>query len=247
MLNRGTVLLLVSAIALGGGVLLLTSRDASRSLSDGGLSETLDESQGDLIFSFAEEDIERFSLTRTTEADESEVLSFNKDESDFWQMSQPETGEAEGGAIAFLLSQLTATSTSTLTAQPDALKEFGLADPIATIALQANGQDYLVNVGGADFTGSQRYITATEQAAEATDTDAETDPSATDSDSKTDNADESEPMTIHVVSASIVNAVNRPTADWLVSESASEESSEADSVDDSDSEPASNSEAESTE
>lgn len=238
MLNRGTVLLLVSAIALGGGVLLLTSRDASRSLSDDGNSGVVGESQGELIFSFAEEDIELFSLTRMIEADESEVLSFNKDESGFWQMSQPETGEAEGGAIAFLLSQLTATSTSTIDAQPDNLEEFGLADPIATIALQANGKDYLVNVGGADFTSSQRYITATEQIADATN------PSTTDGDSETDNADGAEPITIHVVSASIVNAVNRQTADWLVSESATDEASDAD-VDDS--EPASDSEADSTE
>ena len=215
MLNRGTVLLLVSAIALGGGVLLRTSRDASRSLLDNGNSEIAGESQGELIFSFAEEEVEQFSLTRTVEAAESEELVFVKDESGFWQMSQPETGEAEGGAIAFLLSQLTATSTSTIAAQPDPLEEFGLADPIATIALQANGQDYLVNVGGDDFTGSQLLMYSAEHPTDSAD-----------GDSEVDNADELEPLTYHVVSASIVNAVNRPTLDWLVSEAPTDESSE---------------------
>ena len=49
---------------------------------------------------------------------------------------------------------------------------------------------------------------------------------AADGDSEVNNADELEPLTIHVVSASIVNAVNRPTLDWLVSEAPTDESSE---------------------
>lgn len=209
MLKRGTVWLLVGAIALSGGVLLLESQRGKSQATDEATDEATDslqsdspqsdtmQGEGEILFPFAEEDVESLTIKRP-EGD----IAFTKSADGTWQMTSPTAAPAEAGAIAFLLSQLTSRSTHTLSVEQSTLADFGLTNPTGTIALVANGNPYELKVGNADFTGNQRYV-------EATDT-----PTA----ETAKNSSEAEPgnsVKIHVVSDNIDNAVNRPTPEWL--------------------------------
>ncbi|MEL6855251.1 MAG: DUF4340 domain-containing protein, partial [Cyanobacteria bacterium J06607_13] len=232
MLNRGTLVLLVSAIALGGAVLLFENRqtDNVQVADPGATADSIvagEEGAGEKLFPFEEEDIEQFSLTRFAESEEdTEELAFEKQDDGTWQMTMPRQAMAEGGAIAFLLSQLTSPASRTLTVEADTLEEFGLSDPEATIVLSVEGADYTFYLGGSDFSGDRRY-------AQAVGSEADTGEEPT--------------TTVHVLSGGIETAINRPTAEWLVVEASPEaepaetESSEAESSE------AESSEAESSE
>jgi len=216
MLKRGTVLLLMSAIALGGGVLLLenfgSNGAGNQSSTTTGLN-TLSEGEGEPLLPFPEEDIDSVVVTRLND-----TLTFNKSDEGTWQMTQPETGLAEGGAIAFLLSQLTGATVQSLTVESaDSLFDFGLADPSATVAVTAGEQSYQIAVGGGDFSGDKRYVRLVNA-----DDEEDADQAAT------------APIKIHVVAGGIVNAVERPTSEWLMpvddpaaSDSSSEPNSDA--------------------
>lgn len=197
ILSRRTLVLAGCAIALAGAVLLIESHsdkilDSATPEADSELVSDAAESTGELMFPFAEEDVERFTLSRP-----GETLAFDKDDNGFWQMTSPQVAEAEGGAIAFLLSQLTSTAMRSLEVAPDTLEKFGLADSAIKIELVAAGKPYQFLVGNADFTGDQRYVRAI--AIEDADKEAS-----------------AETVTIHLVSGGITNAVERPTAEWLV-------------------------------
>ena len=236
MLKRQTLLLLVSAIVLGGGVLLLESnRQGDRPNSTTDAPETAAdisgeaESQGELLFPFAESEVEEFTIERSaaTDGDASESLAFRQAETGTWQMTAPDAAEAEGGAIAFLLSQLVSPAARTLTVPASNLADFGLAEPEIAVELTASSTPYRLLVGGSDFTGSQRYVRAI---AAISDRPAESD--------RSDDS-EAEMVEIHVVSDSLLNAVNRPVEEWLVQEEsdpASDSSSVDGSSEDSDSE-----------
>lgn len=204
ILNRGTLVLIGCAIALGGAVLLIENRDDTATDITEPETELASTSQetGEFMFPFAESDIESFTLSRPDE-----VLTFDKDEDGFWRMSAPQDAEAEGGAIAFLLNQLTSTAVRSLDVAPDTLERFNLITPEVTIDLVAEGQPYQFLIGDADFTGDQRYVRAI-ATAEAEEEDPET-------------------IDIHLVSGSITNAVERPTEEWLVSPEADDSSEEA--------------------
>ena len=203
MLNRKTILLMVSAIALFGLVALI---EGNRSVvGDRTAEPTADadaplQGDGELLFDFEEEDVDAVEVER-----DGETLAFEKLENGSWEMSAPEVGEAEGGAIAFLLSQITSTSVHTLSADTSDLRDFGLQNPDATVRLTANDTPYQLTVGGEDFSGNNLYVRA--------------DPPA--------RAAEGEDQTkVHVVSGSMRNAVNRPTQDWLITEDAEATDSE---------------------
>lgn len=211
VLNRKSIGLLVSAIALGSAVLLFENSQQSDRATDTPSETALlgnEEAEGELIFPFEEEAIARFTLERPTENGQTETLAFEKGEAGNWQMTEPETDEAEGGAIAFLLSQITGTAAQTLTVSPDQLEEFGLSDPEATVTLQADGKTYEFLLGGADFSGGKRYV-------RAIDPDANSD--ASDS--------EPESVTIHLIAGSIESAINRPAPEWLITAAAETEES----------------------
>lgn len=213
MLKRGTVWLLVGAIALGGGVLLLESQRGESQATDDApnspRSDTL-QGEGEILFPFAEEDVESLTIKRP-EGD----IAFTKSADGTWQMTAPTAAPAEAGAIAFLLSQITSRSTHTLSAEQSTLADFGLTNPTATIALVANGTPYELKVGDTDFTGNQRYV-------EAIDT-----PTAQTAKGSTE-GEPASPVKIHVVSGNIDSAVNRPTPEWLApDETASDSGPEA--------------------
>lgn len=205
MLKRGTLLLLMGAIALGGGVLLLEhfqgqNTDQATQDASTAAGNNISEGDGERLFSFEEEEIESFVINRGTDN-----VAFAKKDDDTWGMTKPEIGLAEGGAVAFLLSQLTNRAVKTLTIESvDKLSNFGLAEPNITVDLVAAGKSYQVMLGDSDFSGDKRYVRVVDDKARD---------SQAVSDAQT--ADTPEPMTIHVVSGSIVNAVNRPTSEWL--------------------------------
>ncbi len=206
MLNRGTLLLLVSAIALGGSVLLFENRGE---VSD--RLERAEEAQGEPLLPFEESAIAQFTLERPNEDD----LSFIKDESEIWQMSAPEEKIAEEGAIAFLLSQLTRPSNRIITMNGNSLEDFGLDNPAATIAIETKESTYQILVGSADFGGDQRYVQVIDVTSEPNDAisgESEAEPPTP------DEADTSQEIEIHLVSGGIINAIERPTAEWLVAE-----------------------------
>jgi hypothetical protein len=215
MLKRSSVLLLMGAIALGGFVLWLEGRspsDSTQSAQSSSLSSTAEQdaaidSTAETpvpIFDFEEADIESFTVKRPSDS-----LSFRKSAQDGWQMVSPNTGPAEEGVVAFLLSQLTNPATHSFTAQADALKEFGLDKPTLTVSLVAKGKPYELAVGGTDFTGDKLYVrkltSEGETASEAA--------GATE-DASTEQAADN--VTIYVVSGGMSNAVKRPIAEWLL-------------------------------
>lgn len=201
MLQRTTLLLLVGAIALGGGVLLLESRqdDSTADLTAEEVSADADTAK-EPIFSFAEEDVESFKVERA----EGAIAFTQKDGT--WQMSEPETAPAEDGAVAFLLSQLTDQTARKLSVEAAKLEDFGLSDPTAQVELIADGKPYQLLIGGRAFTGDQLYVQAidVQEDNQAEDQQPTTEPSAS--------------VDIYLVPGGLTNAVNRPTAEWLIAQ-----------------------------
>ena len=203
MLKRKTILLMVSAIALFGLVAIF---EGNRSVTGNRPNETdtnaaQQQDEGEPLFAFDEEDVQRLEVQR-----ENETLVFEKLEDDSWEMTEPEVALAESGAIAFLLSQVTNSSTHTLSVSTSDLRDFGLQNPAATVILTANDTPYTLTIGDDDFTGDQLYVRA--------------DPPANE-------PDDPEQIKVHVVSGGMRNAVTRPTSDWL----AVDETDETDGTD----------------
>ena len=197
MLKRGTLLLLLGAIALGSGVLLLESRqrpstseqsaDALSASPSGEATEGDKKGDSTPIFLFAEADVESLTVKRPDS-----TISFSKSADDTWQMTEPKKQMAESGAIAFLLDKITSPTVRTLNVEPSTLSDFGLANPKATITLVAKGSTYQLAVGSADFTGDKLYVQATEPKPKSSDS-----------------------VKVYLVSGGLKNAVNRPTLGWL--------------------------------
>jgi Domain of unknown function (DUF4340) len=213
MLKRGTVLLMMGAIALTSGVLLFEAqqRSSSEAPSEAPLASSLPdgasksaaggetEGEGELIFAFAEADVDGVTVKRPDG-----TLAFSKSADGSWQMTQPKAELAESGAIAFLLSQLTNPTARTLNVQASKLQDFGLADSDTTVTLSAKGKSYQLAVGTADFSGDKLYVRAIE---------------AESADSTAADSTAADLIKIHVVSGGLENAVNRPAAEWLATAS----------------------------
>jgi len=224
MLKRGTLLLMLSAIALGGAVLLLENQSEPGSVETA--NSPADVAESEKLLPFEEEDVEQFSVTRAqldaeaangeSSAEEKdvakEVLTFVKSDEGTWQMAEPRAARAEGGAIAFLLSQVATPDALPVFVDADNLEEFGLASPESTVSLTANGSGYLLHIGSLDFLGDRRYVQAIEATEDSPNTAAEPANESTD-----------EMLKIYAISGNIINAVNRPTEDWLVIDASEEE------------------------
>lgn len=216
MLTRTTLLLLTGAILLGGGVLLFENTGGSTDRSGGKeATATLENaaenmSEGESLFPFTEAAVEQLTIERADD-----TLAFTKNEAGDWEMTEPETAPAEAGAIAFLLSQLTSPTVTTLQAEADALADFGLAQPGATVDLVADGKAYRLFVGGPDFSGDKRYVQAVDVSSDQADSEAEQ-KTAADSAEPT-SAPPAELIDISVMAGGLLNAVDRPTQEWISS------------------------------
>lgn len=235
MLKRGTLGLLLAAIALTGGVLLLENRSGENRSGSNVSQNTAnsDSEANEKLLAIEEEDVEKFSVLRqginestvddstdeTSEDEtaesgqETEMLVFEKKEDGTWQMTQPEEMIAESGAIAFLLNQITSPTARSVTLNDSEadLAEFGLAKPDYTVSLTANGKDYTLKVGGLDFAGDNRYVQAIAGKNETSEPESE-------KSEEEKISENNSTLGIYVVPGSILNAVKRPLSEWLIAD-----------------------------
>ena len=236
MLKRGTLGLLLSAIALTGGVLLFENRAGSESSDTAVDTEGIVDTEATAqLLPIEEEEIEQFSVLRAAADAESdaaetepagiEELSFVKTDDGQWEMSKPDTAVAENGAIAFLLSQLTSPSARSVAVEgTETLEAFGLANPDYTVTLSALDKDYSVAIGGLDFAGDKRYVQVMEiQPDEPEPDEAENEAPSDEVQSSETGAEE---MEIYAAPGDIVNAVNRPTSEWLAADDTANETAD---------------------
>ena len=185
-LKRSTVALVGVALLMGAGVLVAESQR-------GNAPQTAEvEGTGEPIFPFEESAVTRLQVAR-----DGETLVFEKDGDGNWQMVEPDSGPAEPGAVAFLLSRLNTDSPlQTVAMQPDEVEDFGFSDPAGTVTVTLeDGTEHRLLLGGEDFSGSARYAVI----------DPETWPPA---------ADAAEEISVLVVSQDVANGINRPVDEW---------------------------------
>ncbi|MGF1571230.1 MAG: DUF4340 domain-containing protein [Nodosilinea sp.] len=184
-LQRSTIVLVGVALLLGAGVLIAESQRAKA-------PETTESSTASApIFEFAETNVATLTVERN-----GEILVFQQDDQGGWQITQPELGPAEPGAVAFLLSRLNTDSPlQTVTIEPDQIADFGLDAPAgtATVTLK-DGTKHTLILGGEDFSGSGHYAVADPP---------EWPPSR-----------DGAASAVLVVTQDVANAINRPLAEW---------------------------------
>lgn len=186
-LQRSTVVLVATALLLGGVVLFTQAQQSGSNLPTTAQGDT----EASPVFDFDEADVVGLHIETPGQA-----VTFEKDDQGFWQMTEPEQHPAEEAAIAFLLSRLTTDGllkTTTIDAANQA--EFGLQVPLATVDLTlADGTTHAFALGDTDFSGQNYYALI----------DPETIPLSKD-------AGEVE---VAIVSENIFNGVDRPLAEW---------------------------------
>ncbi|MEM9815093.1 MAG: DUF4340 domain-containing protein [Cyanobacteria bacterium P01_D01_bin.6] len=208
-LQRSTVVLVAAALLLGGVVLLTQSRESTPT----GSTAEQNNSASSPIYDFAETDVMVLQIETA-----GQIVAFEKDDEDFWQMVEPDNQPAEEAAIAFLLSRLVTDGLlSTTTIEAANQSDFGLDDPFATVALTlADGTSHTLILGNADFSGDNYYALV----------DPETFPLAAD-------AGEVE---VAIVTQNIINGVDRPLDEWqaVIDDNAATSDSEEADLDESD-------------
>ncbi|MEM9484390.1 MAG: DUF4340 domain-containing protein [Cyanobacteria bacterium P01_F01_bin.116] len=176
-LQRSTRFLLGVAIALIATVTLLETQKGQQADNE------------NTLYDFTEADINAFTIEL-----EDNTLAFSKT-NDTWQMTQPESAEADPSSVAFLLNILTiSTIKETITTTPDQIETYGLDDPIATVQLDVYDANYTLNVGDPDFSGTALYVMST------------------------GNAPNTESVDIHLISNDLENGLDRPLEDWKAQE-----------------------------
>ncbi|MEM9119491.1 MAG: DUF4340 domain-containing protein [Cyanobacteria bacterium P01_F01_bin.56] len=202
-LQRSTVVLVATALLLGGVVLLTQSRESTPT----GSTAEQNNPASSPIYDFAETDVVVLQIETA-----GQIVVFEKDDEDFWQMVEPDDQPAEEAAIAFLLSRLVTDGLlSTTTIEAANQSDFGLDDPFATVALTlADGTSRTLILGDADFSGDNYYALV----------DPETFPLTAD-------AGEVE---VAIVTQNIINGVDRPLDEWqaVIDDNAASGSEEAD-------------------
>jgi hypothetical protein len=174
-----TIGLVVVALLLGGITLFTVQTNEPRSEQSEEQSEPQD------LFAFIESDVQSFRLER-----QADLFEFDRTE-DGWQMVAPEQTPASEASIAFLLDQMaTARSSRSITVPADEAAEFGLDEPLATVAVTLNNEEtHELVLGGYDFNQTSLYALA-------------------------DPPDEAEELTVFLVSPNFENAVGRPYEEW---------------------------------
>ncbi|NET57798.1 MAG: DUF4340 domain-containing protein [Symploca sp. SIO2E6] len=150
-LQRTTLILLVSAILLGGFVYFYEIQGAPRREAAKIARQP--------IFTFAEDEIQSVIIHTDDENWQFERLS--KPELG-WQMKQPKNTQANDAAVSFLLNLLAqGESDRTISVTADKLKEYGLDKPAATIEVELKGEKvHQLALGKPDFNKSFLYAQA---------------------------------------------------------------------------------------
>ncbi|NEQ49821.1 MAG: DUF4340 domain-containing protein [Leptolyngbya sp. SIO3F4] len=146
--------------------------------------------KGNTLYDFAEADVGSFTIDL-----EDRTLAFSKID-DTWQMTKPESTEADPSSIAFLLNILTSSIIEeTITTTPDRLEAYGLDAPVATVNLQVDEANYTLIVGDEDFSGAALYVMPSKNNDEST-----------------------QSIDIHLISNELENGLERPLEDWKAKE-----------------------------
>ncbi|MGB6016661.1 MAG: DUF4340 domain-containing protein, partial [Nodosilinea sp.] len=144
------------------------------------------------IFAFEETDVATLTVDRGDE-----TLVFEQDDDGNWQMTAPDEALAEPGAVAFLLSRLTADSPlQTVTMQADQTTDFGFNAPLGIVTVTLNdGTEHELILGGPDFSGGANYAVV------------DPDPWP---------PEEEQEYSVLVVTRDVANGINRPLEEWLM-------------------------------
>ncbi len=186
-LQRSTVVLVATALLLGGVVLLTQSRQSA----PGGSTAEQSDSEASPVYEFAEADVVVLQIETS-----GQTVAFEKDNEDFWQMVEPDEQPAEEAAIAFLLSRLVTdglVQTTTIDATEQA--DFGFDDPFATVTLTVgDGTTHTLILGDADFSGENYYALIDPEAFPLLEDMGDVD--------------------VAIVTQNIINGVDRPLDEW---------------------------------
>ncbi len=180
-----TLVLLLVALVFGGGVWVWERFYAPSEIIDASTE------MGDPIFDFSEDDIAQIEIQTADLA-----VTFGRSADMFpqvWMVESPVQGAADEAAIAFLLSQLTTGRRDrTLSVAAEQLADFGLKTPVATVTVTLRSQErHRLLLGDADFNRSFVY--------------ARIDPS---------DAASADSVEIDLIPIGLLDAVDRPLAEW---------------------------------
>ncbi|NEP03132.1 MAG: DUF4340 domain-containing protein [Symploca sp. SIO2E9] len=147
-LQRTTLILLVSAILLGGFVYVYEIQGAPK--------REAAKAKKQQLFSFEEEQIQTVTIYRDQQTWEFERV--NKQKSP-WRMKQPQDTPASDGAISFLTNLLVnGKSSRSFTVPSKQRQEYGLDQPLATVVVELKNQEiHQLILGKPDFNRSSLY------------------------------------------------------------------------------------------
>ncbi|MFM7528876.1 MAG: DUF4340 domain-containing protein [Nodosilinea sp.] len=186
--QRSTLILVGLALMLGAGVILSESQwvKSLKSKTNPGVEDTQSP-----ILTFSEGEVQEIALERGEE-----TLSLERQPDDTWRLTRPTQGQAEAGAVAFLLSRLnTDRPLQTVTMQPEETPDFGFTQPTGTVTLTlADDRRHTLILGGPDFSGSAYYAVL--------------DPPSWPPQAG------GEPYSVLVVNADVATAIQRPLGEW---------------------------------
>ncbi|NEO34151.1 MAG: DUF4340 domain-containing protein [Symploca sp. SIO3C6] len=147
-LQRTTLLLLVSAILLGGFVYVYEIQGAPK--------REAAKAKKQQLFSFEEDQIQTLTIYRDQQTWEFERVDKQKSP---WQMKQPQDAPASDAAISFLTNLLVnGINSRSFTVSSQQRQEYGLDQPSATVVVELKNQEiHQLILGKPDFNGNSIY------------------------------------------------------------------------------------------
>ncbi|NEO19975.1 MAG: DUF4340 domain-containing protein [Moorea sp. SIO1F2] len=147
-LQRTTLILVISAILLGGGVYIYEIQGSQK--------REAAKTPKKPIFNFTQDEIQSFTVNSD---DKTLVFERASEPESGWRMKKPKEATASDAVVSFLLNLLAqGKSDRILTVSPDQLPEYGLDKPSATITVKLKNQDSpRLILGNLDFTRSFLY------------------------------------------------------------------------------------------
>ncbi len=182
-LPKTTLILLLLALGLGGFVYFYEIKGATQRQEA--------KANAEKIFAFREDDVKSFRIKT-----QNQTLRFEQSDSK-WQMKEPNDTPASRASVAYLLNLLeTGKSNRTFSVPTTQLAEYGLSEPLGTIAITLkNAETHQLILGKPDFNRSFLYALA--------------DPPAKSKGS----------VNVLLISPDFANAMNRQLSEWKSSDS----------------------------
>ncbi len=98
------------------------------------------------------------SVTKLSWDGEETALAFSRDEKNVWRYDEDETYPVDQDGISTLLAEFEAMTASFVIDEVDDYSQYGLDDPLCTIAFSADDQDYTVKLGTYSEIDGLRYV-----------------------------------------------------------------------------------------